>query len=275
LEYLTEPETESLTTSMCTAVVNTLGTMKKIDWKCNHMKYLVSNSYRSGSGIAKRLSCNLSDFDWKIILSKEGFDTDLMKMLCSLNAQLSDHVLKDIVTLVHDKYPEILNFALNKVKSSLSKEIKNSLCKMTLTKKKKNFFLCLVKYGADINLEELLKIFSPAIIMSQKTLCNVIKSNSQSCNDFMQYCLRSGDVQAVNYCKSIIQDVSKDQIDMAGLIQAAIQSNKDNGHTSFNFVKWLLHNKHLDPKNIHKAHLSEQHKAILLENVMLNVLQSG
>jgi len=298
---------EILTTEECTAIVNTLSKREGKNWSCSHMQYLLEKSEIPGSGAAKTLGCNLTDFDWKIILTKEDFDTELMRALCSMNAEISDQVLKNIVTSVGDSRTKILCFALDNVKKSPPKEILNSLCTMTLTKKKPNFCSSLVAYGAELNAAEVLKEFSPAEIMSQKTLCNVIEQNTKSCNNFLQYCLKSGDIQAVNYCKTIVQEATKDSIDIAGLIQASTQSTKEKGQRSFNFVKWLLLNKHFGPNgvigqtsplevvskypsenqiklyhlllkhgaNVHKTKLSEQDKAILLENVALAALESG
>ena len=270
------------------------------------MQYLIEKSEIPGSGAAKTLDCNLSGFDWKIVLTKEDFNNDLMELLCSLNAQISDEVLQNIVTSVDDSHTNILQFALNEVKKLLSKKILNSLCSKTLKKKKINFCSLLITHGAELQVAEVLKEFSPTEIIKQETFCMTIKQNKKSCNDFLQYCLRSGDRQAVKYCMTIVQETGKDNIDMAGLLLAATQSNRDK-QMGFNFIEWLLNKKHLDPNeitgqtspievviknpcenqsevcyllvmhgaNVHKTKLSEQDRALLLEKVAQIALTSS
>ena len=281
--------------------------IEKEEWQCRHMKYLVAESVQPGSGIAKTLSCNLSEFSWKIIVTKDDFNTKMMKHLLSLDAVLSHETLMDIVSSMADSNTKLLQFALDQFSEPLPKELINSLCTQSMKKKKIHFCSSLVAKGANLNVADILKEFSLSEIIKQNSICSIIRSSPEWCTMFMTSCLKKGDARALEYCKSFIQEESKGDINFSGLLRASVQGNKDK-EPSIKFIEWLIQKKYIDPNeksekscpldvvfrlpasddknklcylllqygaNIQNATLPENDQAMILQTVALSALESG
>ena len=219
---------------------------------CQHIEYLISKSERPGSGVAIALSCDFSSLKWKSIAAKADFSIKTMKLFLLQGVILSFEDVQDIVDSVDDSKIELLNFTLREMKEPLSSENLSSLFSIALNKEKKFICSVLITEGAKPDLLEIMKLLKPLEIIDQKPIYNLIKSSKKSREMFLQVSIKRGNHEALECCKSLVQEMNMDDINLHSLLEALVQGNKDKQH-SIQFIDWLLQQEYVDPNRINEG----------------------
>ena len=239
-----------LTADECTSVINTMAIENNLTWHCGHIKYLIIESEKPGSGIAKSLSVNLSIFLWNLIFTKQDFDPEVMQTLLSLGAVISQQNLFDVINIIPDDKTEILSIALNQCTQLLNEEFLNTLCVLSLKNRKGNFFSYLISQGVELDIESILKEIPLLNFLDQKILCDNIQANPENCMVLLKHCLRKCNVDVLEQCKPFMKDFSEDDIQLTTLILALSQANREKQKHGIKFLQWLLEENLTNPNAV-------------------------
>ncbi len=119
------------------------------------MSYLMKKSKLPGSGVAFTLSCDLAPFSWDLLVKKEMFDVDTMKVIISLGAKINMRDVKNIISDIKEQSIKILKFATELLQTTPKEllELFQHAVKFSKLKLAEALFKCLpIKEEIDMNL---------------------------------------------------------------------------------------------------------------------------
>ena len=212
-------------------------------WKCKHLSYV--------NEIASKLSCDLSDFSWKLLLKKEDLDHETMQVIVSLGAVISIKVVKSIIKEVDAHKVSLLKLAIEKCSPALSAEDINSLGEEALRRNKIRFFMEFYSHGATAD---------GALIVNKMTVHDLIdpeitshlKSTSEGCVNLFNKAVEMGKLEVAEDFLRESKD-TRSQINLCLILHSLIKRSKDERWKYISFIEKLLTEFQINPDSIDDA----------------------
>lgn len=124
---------------------------------CKHIQFVVTKTDATGSGIALRLNCDLSELKASKIFKKSDVGKATLEALVKLGTKIKPACLEKAVKYISDDKLPVLEYAVATCDPKLDDESLTSLCEQSLSLRKAELSVYLIEQGAHPDNESMIK----------------------------------------------------------------------------------------------------------------------